>query len=92
MVTKIKMYLKDDKKEVLLFALGGLHFLLQPLDLLLQLTLLILTGFVHVLIIPAVPLNTGTNILLLTTSFQLTQHRDRDRSLPSCAVVSLTCP
>lgn len=51
-----RFYLKDDQEEVLLLALGRLHFLLQPLDLLLQLTLLILAGFVHVLIVPAVPL------------------------------------
>lgn len=51
-------YLKDDKKEVLLLALRRLHFLLQPLDLLLQLAFLILAGFVHVLVVPAVPLTT----------------------------------
>lgn len=49
-------HLEYNKEKVLLFALGRLHFLLQPLDLFLQLTLLILTVLLHVLFIAAVPL------------------------------------
>lgn len=49
-------YLEDDQEEVLLLALGRLHLLLQPLDLLLQLAFLVLAGLVHVLVVAAVPL------------------------------------
>lgn len=50
-------YLEDDQEEVLLLALGRLHLLLQPLDLLLQLAFLVLAGLVHVLVVAAVPLS-----------------------------------
>lgn len=49
-------YLEDDQEEVLLLALGRLHLLLQPLDLLLQLAFLVLAGLVHVLVVATVPL------------------------------------
>lgn len=51
-------YLEDDEEEVFLLTLSRLHLLLQPLDLLLQLTLFILLAvFLHVLVVPAVPLS-----------------------------------
>lgn len=49
-------HLENNKEKVLLLALGRLDFLLQPLDLFLQLTLLILTVLLHVFFITAVPL------------------------------------
>lgn len=47
-------YLEDDQEEVLLLTLGRLHLFLQTLDLLLQLTVLILTVLLHVLLIATV--------------------------------------
>lgn len=49
-----RSYLEDDEEEVLLFALRRLYFLLQPFDLLLQLTVFILAVLLHVLFITTV--------------------------------------